>query len=168
MKKTFVSAMLLICLLCSMTILTACSGEKPSETLQQPEQNKPTYESEELTKNNYNEYLFLNLTFDSLDVEYVGTNALGLDSYVLSFVGYVSASRTGNYQFENASVLCGVTFAGWQPNNLVSLKIKLDYDGNGRVSFCVSKESSSNIFNLVSDDFTVTVFGSSGTVRVYE
>lgn len=150
---------------------TACGIEEnqpnSNEEQTQSSENVPPYESVEISTKNYSEYLTIGIELADSNIEYIGQNALGLDRYVLSCVGNIKISKTGNYQFESVTVLCGVIIQGWH-DGMISANIKLNYDGEGQYSFQLSKESSSNNFDLTSRDCNLSVYGAKGTVRIYE
>lgn len=152
-------------------MFTACTtGQNQlnnDEEQTQSDDNVPDYESVEISTKNYSEYLTIGVELADSNIEYIGQNALGLDRYVLSCVGNIKISRTGNYQFESVTVLCGVIVQGWH-DGMISANIELNYDGEGQYSFQLSKESSSNNFDLTSRDCNVSVYGAKGTVRIYE
>ncbi len=152
-------------------MFTACTTEQGrqdnDEEQTQSGDNLPDYESVEISTKNYSEYLTIGVELADSNIEYIGQNALGLDRYVLSCVGNIKISRTGNYQFESVTVLCGVIVQGWH-DGMISANIELNYDGEGQYSFQLSKESSSNNFDLTSRDCNVSVYGAKGTVRIYE
>lgn len=152
-------------------MFTACTTEQNQlnndEEQTQSDDNVPDYESVEISTKNYSEYLTIGVELADSNIEHIGQNALGLDRYVLSCVGNIKISRTGNYQFESVTVLCGVIVQGWH-DGMISANIELNYDGEGQYSFQLSKESSSNNFDLTSRDCNVSVYGAKGTVRIYE
>lgn len=125
------------------------------------------YDTVELTTKNYGEYLTISIEITNSDIEYIGQDALGLDKYLLSFVGTIKPSKKGNFKFENASIFCSVTIPGWS-EGMISANIELDYEGKGVYSIHFSKKSSSNKFNLKSSDCTISVYGAKGNVRIYD
>lgn len=152
-------------------VFTACGTEQnqPNNNEEQTQSggNVPDYESVEISTQNYSDYLTIGIELADSNIEYIGQNALGLDRYVLSCVGNIKISKTGNYQFESVTVLCGVIVQGWH-DGMISANIELNYDGEGQYSFQLSKESSSNNFDLTSRDCNISVYGAKGTVRIYE
>lgn len=165
----FLSA--LICLLLFSFAACETSSNTPSGKTEQNQtgdsDNTPEYETVEISTNNYDDYLAVSVEIADSNIEYIGENALGLDRYVLSCVGNIKVSRTGNYQFENVTVLFGVTVQGWL-DGMLSANVELDYDGNGQYSFNLSKESSSNKFDLTSRDCNISVYAAKGNIRIYE
>lgn len=161
-------------------LFAACNADIPStdagigqnqqnseETQIQSDDDSPDYEIVELNAKNYSEYLTIGIELVGSNIEYIGQNTLGMDRYVLSCVGNIRISKTGNYQFEKVTVLCGVTVQGWH-DGMISANVELNYDGDGQYSFQLSKESLSNDFTLTSGDCNVSVYGAKGTVRIYE
>lgn len=172
-KKLFLLFLLAISVCLSLFAFSACdTGTEQSQTEKEEEQiqqgnETPDYEIVEISTKNYNEYLTISIELTDSNIEYIGQNVLGLDRYVLSCVGNIEISKTGNFQFESVTVLCGVIVQGWH-DGMISANIELNYDGEGKYSFLLSKESSSNKFDLTSLDCNVSVYGAKGKVRIYE
>lgn len=169
-KNIMLSALLLIFCL-SIFLLAACdtgSSSTPSGGSGGDEQNQSgdnTPELVEISSRNYSDYLTVSVELTDSNIEYIGENALGLDSYVLSCVGNIRVSRRGNYQFENVYIAFGITVQGWL-NEMMSGNIELDYDGYGQYSFSLSKESFSNKFDLTSRDVNVSVYAARGNIVI--
>lgn len=172
MKKFRFAVLLLLVCMFSIFTFAACGQDDtpPPQNITSPpaaEQEETTYTSVKLTSKNFSDYLVAGVNFESVNIEYMGIDGLGLETYCLSCLGYVSICKTGNYKFEKATAMCGVIFAEWNLH-FVSLEVKLDYNGEGRVSFAISKKLHSSSLNLASDDFTVSVFAATGAVQIYK
>lgn len=170
-KRIVILLFVLVVVVFTSFAFTACGAKEnqPNSNGEQTQQSDetPDYEEVEISTKNYSEYLTIGIELADSNIEYIGQNALGLDRYVLSCVGNIEISKTGNFQFESVTVLCGVIVQGWH-DGMISANIELNYDGEGRYSFNLSKESSSNKFDLTSRDCNVSVYGAKGKVRIYE
>ena len=170
-KRIVILLFVLVVVIFTSFAFTACGAKEnqPNSNEEQTQQSDetPDYEEVEISTKNYSEYLTIGIELADSNIEYIGQNALGLDRYVLSCVGNIEISKTGNFQFESVTVLCGVIVQGWH-DGMISANIELNYDGEGRYSFNLSKESSSNKFDLTSRDCNVSVYGAKGKVRIYE
>lgn len=165
-RKLLVALFTVVIMVFTLFSVSACTNDD-IEQIQPNDDAVLGYDTVELDTTNYDDYLTISIELSNSNIEYIGQNALGLGRYVLSCTANLRISKTGNFQFEQATILCGIIVQGWH-NGMISANVKLDYDGDGQYSFNLSKESLSNNFDLTSKDCSVGVYAAKGTVRIYQ